>query len=188
MKKKLTILSVACGLALSLGTLAAMSTPQDPVDLTPSEIQKVRGLQDIDPAIIPGETPENQWLCEPLFIFDCSGVAKTSRTHQSLIIYNNGLSTVAHFDGDKPVRNVAKVIPIPEIRKFYDKVKGLGAWTIVDQELARRGSPMRSVTLFEGATDAKAHTFNYFNPVGRFLLVEEAVQEYIRKHFGSTIQ
>ncbi len=183
MKTKNTMLSLACGLALSFGAIAAVTTSQDTVGISPSDIQKAGNLVDPGAGLVAGGTEDNLWLCEPIMIFDCSGVTKTGRTHLNISIYNNGLVNVAQFNGNGSQQNMSKLLPQDEVKRLVNSVTEAGAWTLTDAKLARRGVAMRSVTLFEGTTDAKAHTFNYFQPHGNYETIENLVTTFVGAHF-----
>ncbi|MCP3914697.1 MAG: hypothetical protein GY711_03955 [bacterium] len=178
MKTRFPIL-IPSALFLSIGAIAAMTTPQDGGD-----IQRPAELQDYE-HIVPGTTPDNAWVCEPLLIFDSSGQTDQGLVHFNLSIYNNGMISLAQFNGSGSSRNMSKLVKPAEVRRFYRGVMGTGAWTMKDQKEVATGVPMRSVTLFKGATDAEAHSFNYFSADGDYKSVESMVNNFVRSHFSA---
>ena len=170
---------------LALGALAAY-TPQDPFPLIkPSETTKLSQYKPWTEGVVPGDPENNLWLCEPVFIFDCSGVTKFGRTHKNLLVYNNGLVSLAESDGNGVSSSQSRIVPQDEVERFLNAMESHGAWKLTDQPTFRPGNAMRSVTIFEGTTEARAHSFNYCECRLEYQALEEAVNRFIRGVFAT---
>lgn len=176
---------IASGLLLSFAAIATGSSNQDVKKLKDmANKDKLGSMGDVALGIIPAEKPDNTWLCEPIFIYDCTGITPNGRTHMNLSVYNNGLVNLAQFNGEGSSRNMSKLIKPNEARRFYENMSNLGAWTLTDQKEPLRGHPMRSITILEGTSDSKAHSFNYFDTDKQTEALDVAVRNFVRNNFA----
>jgi len=58
-----------------------------------------------------------------------------------------------------------------------------GGFELLDQKHFATDLPMTSVTLFQGETNALAHTFNYWTPTGPYQAIQGIIEEFIAQVF-----
>lgn len=131
-----------------------------------------------------GNIGENPLACEPVLMFDVSGSTLFGPCHKHLSVYNNGRVSLAAFAPSGTPCNESKKIDVREVRALVAK---LGGWAdLSDDPTLVTDIPMTTVTVFQGLrgfTDAQAHSFSYWLPVGDYAEVQETVDQFLCQTF-----
>ncbi|MDF1800085.1 MAG: hypothetical protein P1V81_12980 [Planctomycetota bacterium] len=126
---------------------------------------------------------------EPVLIHDVVGGTLTGAVHTHLTVYNNGFMTVAKFHDvvfpapgtDKDVAT-ASLSPA-EVQQLQADLRASGAFGLPDQEATGADIPLTTMTVFRGATDAKAHTFSYLMGTSPYAAAQDVVDQLMADHF-----
>lgn len=145
--------------------------------------------QQIDPGAGPGfAAPSfcpNKIEVEPVVIYDVSGSTFAGPFHQHLTVYNSGLATFARATNfSEPEVAVAQVSPA-DIAQLESDLDALGARSLCDIPTLVSDVPLTTVTVFAGATDARAHTFSFFLSIKQQGAVKQLLESFIATHFQS---
>ena len=126
-------------------------------------------------------TSEKQLVCEPVLIFDVSGSTLTGPCHKNLSVYNNGRVSLAEFATSQPTRNESKMVSPGEVKSLIGQ---LSRYTrLQDDQTIVTDIPMTTVTLFQGLTDARAHSFSYWLPIGDYEEVQQTIDLFMHRAF-----
>lgn len=127
---------------------------------------------------------QNRLVCEPLVIFDSSGSTLLGPTHKHLSVYSNGRVTLSQASGaPNSGRNVSTVINPTTANNFLLTLNRHGVFRLLDQEATVTDVPLNTVTVFNGSTDAAAHTFSYWLGNGTYQPIQTTIDAFITQTF-----
>jgi hypothetical protein len=138
---------IAAPAALLLAAAVSASVPKTAAS-SPADAEAAQG------------TACNVWNHEPLVAFDVTGATLAGPLDESLIVYSDG--TVKHFSQSQGISKVTFVPPV-QARALAADLLAAGAFTLCDQPLAGSDIPLQTLTVFRGAQNAAAHTFNWWS-------------------------
>jgi hypothetical protein len=128
-----------------------------------------------------GANTDSLLQSEPVLIFDVSGETLAGPVHRHLAIYNNGRVSLAEFSAAGELRNISTEIGGTSARAMARALEVAGASQLEDQRQAVLDVALTTVTVFEGDTDALAHTFSYWIPSGQYGAVQELVDSFLEQ-------
>lgn len=133
----------------------------------------------------PASLNQNVWRCEPVLLYDVTGEGALGHYHLQYTIFNNGMVNYAR-EGHGDVAPVMKTTHIPRrnVLEIWRELVDAGAFTLPDQPTAAVCTPMTSITIFSGTTNARAHTFNYWVPDGPYAKITRIVETAILDPIG----
>lgn len=126
-------------------------------------------------------TSEKQLVCEPVLIYDVSGSTLTGPCHKNLSVYNNGRVSLAEFAAVGAARNESTMINTGEVKSLVGQLSRYRR--LQDDQTIVMDIPMTTVTLFDGTTDARAHSFSYWLPTGDYEEVQQTIDLFIHRAF-----
>lgn len=114
--------------------------------------------------ITPGPTACGNFLKqEPILMYDVSGSTIAGPIHQHLTVYNNGFVTFSEIQlGTLDNRALTTQVSLSEVQALLQGLRDTGAYQLCDGHSIGNDIPQKSVTVFQGATDARAHSFNFY--------------------------
>lgn len=132
----------------------------------------------------------DNWVHEPLLVFDITGATLSGEVHQNLVVYSDGFASLCKF-GEVPENN--------QVRRLYgspsdalDLLRDLfnaGAFSMEDHPDAGNDIPLKTLTVFRpspgGFSDSTANTASWFNtiPGTDHAEVFAVLLEYIDENF-----
>ena len=126
---------------------------------------------------------------EPVLLYDITGSTLTGSVHLQLTVYNNGVAAASRLNhvvfpspGVDADVDVVYIAP-QEVNMLRRDLAAAGAFTNVDQSIFVSDVPTTTVTVFRGATDAKAHTYSYMLASGSTADVQAVIQDFLKLHF-----
>ena len=155
-----TVCSLLFGLSLAVGAEAQPCGPTDPAICV------------------------NVQRREPIVMWDVTGYTLGgSLVHGRLVVYNDGVTSVSSGNGDVRTEGVAPAV-VQGLRRALIQA---GAMTLCDQAYVT-DMPLTTLTMFEGSTEAQAHTFSYWEANGGYAAVEAEINGFLTTHFpGFTV-
>lgn len=138
------------------------------------------GSGSLDRATLRGDGAKTDSLlvAEPVLIFDVSGSTLAGPVHSNLSVYNNGRVSLAEFSANGERRNLSTQIAGSDARALARALEVAGGSQLEDQVQQALDVPLTTVTVFDGETDALAHTFSYWIPSGDYGAIQELVDSF----------
>ena len=150
-----TVCSLLFGLSLAVGAEAQPCGPTDPAICV------------------------NVQRREPIVMWDVTGYTLAGTlVHGRLVVYNDGVASVSSGNGD--VRTEA-VAPAAAQALRGDLIQA-GATTLCDQKQVT-DTPLTTLTMFVGSTDAQAHTFSYWVASNGYAAIQAEIDDFLATHF-----
>jgi hypothetical protein len=150
-----TVCSLLFGLSLAAGAEAQPCAPTDPA------------------------TCVNVQRREPIVMWDVTGdTLAGTLVHGRLVVYNDGVTSVSSGNGDVRTEGVAPAV-VQGLRRALVQA---GATTLCDQAYVT-DMPLTTLTMFEGNTDAQAHTFSYWVAENAYAGVQAEIDHFLATHF-----
>lgn len=146
--------------------------------------------QQLDPGAGPGlAAPSlcaNKIKTEPVVIYDVSGSTFAGPFHQHLTVYSSGFATLARSSSFSGIDAATAQASLADVAQLRLDLRALGASTLCDIPTIVADVPLTTVTVFTGATDARAHTFSFFLSIKQQGAVKQLLEEFIGAHFPGT--
>jgi len=122
---------------------------------------------------------------EPVLNFDVTGATFAGAFHSRVTVYNNGLGTRSKLQPVFGTEEVETVFLSPAtVAQLQSDLIAAGAFKLCDLLQSTADIPLTTVTVFQGTTDARAHTYSYFFPVKGHAVVDQIIGDFIDAHFG----
>jgi hypothetical protein len=127
---------------------------------------------------------------EPLLLFEQSGGTLLGPVYRNLTVYSDGRATLtqdvsAVFDAEATTdTKVASVSLSPNnVAALWTILVDAGAFTLCDADAQVFDAPLNTVTIFDGRTDADAHTYSYWIGTGDHAIVDTVISHFIAMQF-----
>lgn len=163
---------IAAGLATALATVMALRT--DGSALAQDRATAISALNGIK--------------MEPVLNYDVSGSTLTGPFHSRITVYNNGFITSSNcggfvsFAGSNNGAGTAMATPA-QVSKLRKQLIDAGGLTLPDQNISVADLPLTTVTVFQGATNAKAHTFSFWAGFGAgYSQIQQVILDFAGEH------
>lgn len=107
----------------------------------------------------------NDLLNEPVVTYDIAGATFGGPFYLHLAVYNSGHAILSgtSYEPDPGRAQVAALTPA-EVAQLRQDLVAAGVYTACDDtSLAPSDTPLTTVTMFRGTTNAAAHTFSYWS-------------------------
>lgn len=125
---------------------------------------------------------------EPIVLYSLSGSTLAGLVHRQLTVYNGGFVTIAQqdsiviFGSESEDVATASVTPQEASQLLRDLLLA-GAATLGDQDITVSDVPLNTLTVLEGDTDARSHTFSYWLPIEQYAQVGQVIDGFIQSTF-----
>jgi len=163
--------------SLIFGTLLASSLLLSPAPATSPQL--------VDATAAPPLTSScpNKIAREPVLIFDVSGGSFGGPSHRRLAVYSDGFaSTSRSFLGTSSADTA--ILPSEVVDQLRFDLAQAGASQMCDGKfIPVPDTPITTVTVMRGTTDARSHTFSYFAPNAGQLAISILVNDFLTTHF-----
>ena len=124
---------------------------------------------------------------EPVVVVDVSGATLLGPVHRHLAVYTSGRVAYSAF-GPQTVPGVGGVQPVSRsetidpllVEALVSDLARAGAWQLADQTIEPTDVPLITVTVLDGQTDARAHTFSYWIPTAPFHPVDAVLTGFMK--------
>ena len=125
----------------------------------------------------------NLWANEPVLVYNVQGSTLVELVHTNMVVYNSGsvmLTSTSSAPTEGAPQTCFSVDPMVAQQLLYD-LAAAGAFTACDGIAAVSDVPLTTVTVFSGTTDARAHTFSFFDNLSDPTHgdVQDIIQEFI---------
>lgn len=138
------------------------------------------------PAAPAGDCP-NIFVVEPLVIFDVSGFSLGGAIHRHLTVYNNGLASISNAGGFPPHISGTATFTFLPVGKAIGLARDLfdaGAWDVCDELVPISDTPITTVTVLRGGTNAPSHTYSYYTPESpEATEAAQILADFVDEHF-----
>jgi len=132
----------------------------------------------------PQSSCPNTQFHEPLVVFDVTGATFAGPTDLHLVVHGNGITKLSSAtQGSGPGKATFQYLPPADARALALQLAGLGGMSLCDDPAVGQDIPLKTLTLLRGTTDAPAHTFSWYDSHGPYMAIEQAVNDFIAKHF-----
>ena len=124
------------------------------------------------------------WVHHPLVVYDVTGFTLGGPVDLSLVVYDDGtakLSSASAAPGQG--KSSLVVLSQQEVLAFAQSLLQAGSFQTCDQPLVAADVPLKTLSVFRGATDAKAHTFSWWIDVGPHATFEQLAGDFIATNF-----
>ena len=123
---------------------------------------------------------------EPILNFDVSGSTLTGPFHSRLTVYNSGLITASQCSGFTGGNSAGTGYAAPaQVEKLRRELIDAGGLVLPDQNLSVADIPLTTVTVFNGGTNAKAHTFSYWVGIKGYGQIAQIISDFSLAHTTS---
>ena len=128
---------------------------------------------------------QDLWAQHPLVVYDVTGSTLAGPVDLSLVVYDSGVAKLSSASG-APGQGKARVeyltpqATLALARALFQS----GSFQTCDQPLAGSDVPLKTLTVFRGGTDAKAHSFSWWITENEYAVLEQHVTDFIGAHFG----
>lgn len=145
-------------------------------------------------AAVPGGCG-NLFPNEPLVLFDTTGFTLSgSLIHQNLVVYGSGIAAYSvssqqltpPLEGSFDFGDAKVAMLTPETaQRFLRELAFAGAFSLCDEPAFVADVPPSTLTVFNGGTDAAAHSFSFFGGglSQPHATVAQIVDAFITAHF-----
>lgn len=142
-------------------------------------------IQTAPPGGSPNVPDPNTIHREPALLFDVTGMTLLGEVRRQLVVYNDGLMHLTETLGASGFQRFElKSIPPERVHDLQVRLWQLGAYSLQDQSIIVADLPLKTLTVFNGATDATAHTFSYWIADLGHAAVDELLEDLIATHFA----
>jgi hypothetical protein len=132
----------------------------------------------------PQSSCPNVWFHEPLVVYDITGATFAGPFDRHLVVHGNGIAKLSSSThGSGPGKARTEYLAPADARALAIQLAAMGGMTLCDEPTLVVDSPLKTLTLLRGTTDAPAHTFSWYDTVGPYLAIEQAMNDFITKHF-----
>ena len=120
----------------------------------------------------------------PLIVYDVTGFTLAGPVDLNLDVYGSGLvklssASAAPGQGKSEIAHLTPQQTLALARALFFA----GSFQTCDQPAAGSDVPLHTLTVFRGATDAKAHTFSWWVPEKEYATFEQLLDGFIATHF-----
>jgi len=156
--------------AIALGVLLAAMAP---VDNRPK------------PAFTVATPPPcaNTIVREPVLVYELAGSTLIAQIDRTLYVYGDGTLKLAQADADSLGFCKRTTVNPRIVLTLQQKLMQAGAMTLCDDVRRVTDVPLHTMTMMEGAQDAKAHTFSYWLGDGEYAAVDALLEEFVAEQF-----
>jgi hypothetical protein len=124
------------------------------------------------------------WRHEPLVVYDVSGSSFAGPLSIHLAAYNDGSVVFTRFYLFEPERQAEAVFLAPEVtRQLFADLRAASAFELCDQPSFATDTPLSTLTVFRGTTEARAHTISWWAAHGAYAELELILHAFIDEHF-----
>lgn len=127
---------------------------------------------------------------EPLLVFERAGGTLLGPMYRNLTVYSDGRASLAKNDTvflDARVGQEVAVATISlspaDVAAFWALLVDAGAFSLCDMNAQVMDVPLNTVTIFDGRTDADAHTYSYWIAIDEYAGVGALISNFIATHF-----
>lgn len=128
---------------------------------------------------------------EPLLIFERSGGTLLGPMYRNLTVYSDGRVSMSKddtvfFDSGVGQETAVAVISLStgEVERLWAMLVDAGAFSLCDMDGPQvMDVPLNTVTIFDGRTDADAHTYSYWIAINEYAGVGAVISSFIAMHF-----
>jgi len=122
---------------------------------------------------------------EPVLIYDITGFTFAGgQRHTNLVVFNSGVASFSRSDTIPIVEHADLAFTGTEaVAQLRTELLQAGAATLFDQNLTGNDTPLMTVTILRGATEARAHTYSYYVASGAYGVVQGIIDAFIAEHF-----
>ncbi len=122
---------------------------------------------------------------EPLLVHDVTGFGFAGNLiHRHLAVYDNGVVSISSVtDFPSQSKGAVKFLAPNVVRQLFRELSTNGAFALPDQVLGAADIPLSTLTVFQGETNANAHTFSYWAGLGAYAPIDAAVNQFVATHF-----
>jgi hypothetical protein len=132
----------------------------------------------------PQSSCPNTWFHEPLVVYDITGATFAGPLDLHLVVHGNGIAKLSSSThGAGPGKARTEYLAPADARNLAIQLAALGGMTLCDEPNLVVDVPLKTLTLLRGTTDAPAHTFSWYDTVGPYQAIEQAMNDFIAKHF-----
>jgi len=135
----------------------------------------------LQPPAAPSAPPcVNTLQHEPVVVYEVSGGAIGGYHDLQLSVYDDGMArlTRASFDGVNSKSELVLVGAVSALGLASD-LSHLGSWIECDDTTIAPDVPLQTLTVLRGATDARAHTYSWWLPVGSCAPIEQRLSTFV---------
>ena len=132
----------------------------------------------------PQSSCPNTWFHEPFVVYDITGATFAGPFDRHLVVHGNGIAKLSSSThGPGPGKALTGFVPPADARALAIQLTALGAMTLCDEQNFVTDTPLKTLTLLRGTTDAPAHTFSWYDTVGPYQAIEQAMNDFVATHF-----
>ena len=117
--------------------------------------------------------------------YDVSGSTFAGPFHQHLTVYSSGFASIARATSFGAADAQTAQVPEAAILQLKSDLDALGARTLCDIPTVIADVPLTTITVFSGATDARAHTFSFFLSIKQQGAAKALLESFIATHFST---
>ncbi|MBK8179679.1 MAG: hypothetical protein IPK67_12490 [Planctomycetes bacterium] len=126
---------------------------------------------------------ENTILREPVLVYEYAGSTLVAQIDRTLYVYGDGSLKLAEAEADSLGRCLRAQTTPREVALLRQALFDAGAMGLCDDARRVMDVPLNTLTLFNGAQDARAHTFSYWIGDGNYEAVDGLIQQFIVDKF-----
>ncbi len=156
--------------ALAMGVLLAA--------LTPGVASEKPTLNVV---IQPGA--ENTIVHEPLLVYELVGSSQLAQIDLTLYVYADGWIKLAQADADSLGFSRRALATPRTVQALKNALMQAGAMKLFDDARTVTDVPLHTLTMMQGAQDARAHTFSYWVGDGEYAVIDALLEEFIVEQF-----
>ncbi|MFT7670760.1 MAG: hypothetical protein ACI8X5_003473 [Planctomycetota bacterium] len=122
---------------------------------------------------------------EPVVMFDVSGGTLLGAYAEHLIVYNDGYASYSIMSPFEEARVEGRMLPGNGAANLLEELEKAGAFEMTDAEGEVSDVPLTTVTVFQGGTNAAAHSFSYWLSSGPQGMADDVLSDFIFAQFSA---
>lgn len=131
-----------------------------------------------------GPSPCDSNPHNPILMVDVQGATLLGPVLSHLAVYADGSASYAAA-GLQSARMSSAALHPNDLNQLMRRLAAAGAYGLCDDATVLLDVPTTTVTVFDGGTDAHAHSFSYQGGLGAYAPVNAAIEQFIDQVFPS---
>ena len=176
----LSRLSIAClASAAVAASLTFTSSDADASENLSFSAQRHEQQQDISPGVPDEQGCFDRIAMSPVATMTTAGGTLLGPVMSTITIYSNGLIITSESSHDGASAAGTAFVDPTFVEDLARTLRESGAFELCDQKYDFYDVPLRTVTVFSGGQDAKAHTYSYYFAEERYQQAEDAILGFL---------